>query len=683
VKEKEKKLTSRGRRFSDSEIKSLVQGFQAFTGPKEEFCRAQGVTKTTVYRWIKAGRAEGASRKRKSKGGNPLEGKAGAKPSPEARKEAVEAFLKSGAGYEDFAKIWGVSSKSLRKWRKIYDEKGAQALEFGTYGRGRKRGRKGSSPHLKSQIVLVQKENPSFGLKKVRDFLYRFRGLSASTATVRKVVKEAELPRAPVQPKKRKRSSDKIRRFERAKPMQLWQSDITSFVLTRHSQRVYLTVFMDDHSRYVVAWSLQSRQKSELVIDSLLMGIQRFGKPEEVLTDQGRQYFSWRGKSDFQKLLDKEGIRHVVARSHHPQTLGKCERFWETVGQEFWERAKPQELEETRIRLGHFIAHYNHFRPHQGIDGMTPADRFFGVESEVRKALEATLTQNELRLAVGDQPRTPVFLVGQIGDQPVSLHGESGSLLIQTPNGVVQRLEYSQFGQASSLNTPVSETPVKGNVENVELNSATSDTPTTELQRDDRENNAIEEREKNEDQNAHLSSSSPEIPVGMGNSFPEGASASDGFVSDGILDGASHEKADCRKTESSSDSNLATVTASDLRYGSRTADSTEDALSNEKLVSRSLERSEASSRPDYEIGKAGSDPTTTDRVVERDAELRGHEIDERNSGEIARSSSTSAIGESPVSGRDDLRSECKTSQEGASTESGEENVESDTDGRQP
>ena len=55
--------------------------------------------------------------------------------------------------------------------------KGAQALEFGTYGKGRKRGRKGSSPHLKSQIVLVQKENPSFGLKKVRDFLYRFRGL--------------------------------------------------------------------------------------------------------------------------------------------------------------------------------------------------------------------------------------------------------------------------------------------------------------------------------------------------------------------------------------------------------------------------------------------------------------------------------------------------------------------------
>ena len=71
---------------------------------------------------------------------------------------------------------------------------------------------------------------------------------------------------------KRKRSSDKVRRFERASAMQLWQSDITSFVLTRHSQRVYLTVYIDDHSLYIVAWSLQLRQKSDLVMDSLLMG---------------------------------------------------------------------------------------------------------------------------------------------------------------------------------------------------------------------------------------------------------------------------------------------------------------------------------------------------------------------------------------------------------------------------
>ena len=106
--------------------------------------------------------------------------------------------------------------------------------------------------------------------------------------------------------------------------MDLWQSDITSYVLRRQGRRVYLTVFLDDRSRYIVAWNLMTRQTSALVCDALLDGITRFGKPNEVLTDQGRQYFAWRGKSAFQKLLEREGIRHVVSRAHHPETLGKC-----------------------------------------------------------------------------------------------------------------------------------------------------------------------------------------------------------------------------------------------------------------------------------------------------------------------------------------------------------------------
>jgi transposase InsO family protein len=77
-----------------------------------------------------------------------------------------------------------------------------------------------------------------------------------------------------------------VRRFERARPGELWQSDITSFLLTRHRQRVYLTVFLDDHSRYIVSHSLRTRQTSDLVTETLLDGIARFGKPKEVLTDQ-------------------------------------------------------------------------------------------------------------------------------------------------------------------------------------------------------------------------------------------------------------------------------------------------------------------------------------------------------------------------------------------------------------
>ncbi|MFO0981642.1 MAG: DDE-type integrase/transposase/recombinase [Planctomycetota bacterium] len=151
---------------------------------------------------------------------------------------------------------------------------------------------------IAQEILRIKRRFPLFGLRKVRDYLLRFVGIRVSKSRVRSTLAAAGV--APtVITRKRHRSSDAVRRFERARPGELWQSDITSFVLTRHSQRCYLTVFLDDHSRYVVSHSLRLRQTSELVTETLLDGIARFGKPEEVLTDQGRQYFAWRGKSEF------------------------------------------------------------------------------------------------------------------------------------------------------------------------------------------------------------------------------------------------------------------------------------------------------------------------------------------------------------------------------------------------
>lgn len=660
---KEKKPRSGKRKFSDSERRKILREFRAHKGPKDEFFRAQGINASAVYRWLKeakekkAGKADSVAR---PKVDGPSSGKVQERFF--ARKNAVEAFLKSGSTLKEFSKVWGVSHNSLARWCKIYEERGAKGLESGIYGEGKKRGRKGSSPLLKAQIVAVQTDNPNFGLKKVRDFLFRFRGVKASTGTVRKTIVAAKLPRAPVRAKKRKRSSDKVRRFERAKAMQLWQSDITSFVLARHSQRVYLTVYMDDHSRYIVAWSLQLRQKSDLVMDSLLMGIQRFGKPEEVLTDQGRQYFSWRGRSDFQKLLDKEGIRHVVARSHHPQTLGKCERFWETVGQEFWERVKPQELEDTRERLGHFIAHYNHFRPHQGLDGMTPADRFFGLAVEVRQAVEATFAQNELRLAVGEAPRSPVFLIGQIGDQPVSLHGESGTLVVQTPQGGTQRLEYSSFGHAAALPRDPTLIQPKGSIDvGIKLPASSSD-------RNSETGRESSEGEKTASAATEAATGSDPVAVGVGNGCREGTSSSDGRGADGVLDGSVEQAGDSHTPGTSHGSRLAAVPAGDLGYGSRIDPPTEEPI--EKSPDSSRGRSEEAPAPNHGVRESGCSPAAPDHDPSRNADHSGSDVTPGSSGEG-----------DPVGGPTAEREGCKTSQEGPSTQEELENTDDDIPGR--
>ena len=368
---------------------------------------------------------------------------------PEERRRTVEAFEKAGLTQQDFAKTYGISPFTLSCWRKAYAAKGPKGLERLSSGPVKRRGRAPLALAKREAILAVQREHQTFGLKKLRDFLARFRALRVSTGSVRKTLRAQGIPPIAVR-RRRRRSFGPPRRFERSRPNELWQSDITYLQVPWSRGPLYLVAFMDDFSRYVVSAGIHTHQKQEIVIEAFTEGSLRFGKPKEVLTDQGRQYFTWRGKNDFQRLLDREGVRHVVARAHHPQTVGKCERFWETVQEEFWEvaSAKVRDLADARVRLGHFLAHYNHFRPHQSLEGMTPADRFFGAQNAVRAALEGAMDRNEYRLAVDEAPRKPLFLVGQIGDQPIALHGEKGRVVIEMPDGTRREMALEDLGVA-------------------------------------------------------------------------------------------------------------------------------------------------------------------------------------------------------------------------------------------
>ena len=354
---------------------------------------------------------------------------------PEERRWALEAWRKSGLSAETFARQWGLSTPTLHEWKRAYDRDGPKGLEHPA-ATGRPKGAKPLAAPVAAEIVATKRSFPDFGLRKIRDYLARFAGLRVSTGGVRAVLRREGVPQTEAAPRRgRRRPRPAVRHFERARPGQLWQSDFTSFVLARSGRPVHLIVFMDDMSRYVVAWHLDHSATAAIAKNTLRAGIDRWGKPEEVLTDQGPQYHAWRGKSAFRRLLEREGIKPVLSRSHHPETLGKCERLWESIGRELWDRTHPRDLDEARERLQHYVHHYNHFRPHQGIGGLVPADRFFGVESEVREAIERSISKNELRLALGERPRKPVYLVGQVDGEVVSVHGERGRLVVATKDG--------------------------------------------------------------------------------------------------------------------------------------------------------------------------------------------------------------------------------------------------------
>ncbi len=404
--------------FTPEERATLLRQFHSSGLKYAEFAREHNINANCLKNWLWIEARPDVAHKRYS---------------ATEKKKILESFLSSGMTKDQFAKTWGVSSGTLIEWLRRYEEQGSDGLMNKPRGKNDKRLGSKIPMTVQSEIISIKKKEPTYGIKKIKHWLYRFRGVKVSANSVRKTVVNEGLPLV-VKKKKKKRSSEKVRRFERAKPMQLWQSDITQFILGSHSMRVYLTVFMDDHSRYIVGWRLQTRQTADLVMDAFKDAMVRFGKPQEVLTDQGRQYFAWRGKSELEKYLEKEGIKHVVSRAHHPQTLGKCERFWETVSNEFWTRAKPQDLEEARARLKYFIDHYNHQRPHQGLDGQVPADRFFGIAAEVREAVEKSVVENSLRLSLGELPKPPAFLIGQVGEQRIAFHGTTGSFILTHEN---------------------------------------------------------------------------------------------------------------------------------------------------------------------------------------------------------------------------------------------------------
>jgi transposase InsO family protein len=220
----------------------------------------------------------------------------------------------------------GVSGETVGRWVRNYRRDGEAGLSTKPRGKGRRL----PSP-VRQKIVELKRSNPLFGIKRISQVLKRAFFLSASPETVRKTLHDSSLIKSP--PKKRQCNITRPRFFERSTPNQLWQTDIFTFRLGGHY--AYLIGYIDDYSRYVTGLELFRSQTGHNVIEVYRRAAGEYNPPKEMLTDNGRQYTSWHGKSRFEGELKKDKIHHIKSRPHHPMTLGKIERFWKTIYLEF------------------------------------------------------------------------------------------------------------------------------------------------------------------------------------------------------------------------------------------------------------------------------------------------------------------------------------------------------------
>jgi transposase InsO family protein len=307
----------------------------------------------------------------------------------------------------------GCNQDIIRRWTKAYEERGEAGLRKGVVSAGNR----GKLPKpVRAKIVEIKKREPLFGVKRISHLLKRAFFLSASPETVRQTLHSESL----IIPSRKKHHPNitRPRFFERSTPNQLWQSDIFTFRLG--GRYAYLIGFIDDYSRYMVRLELYRTQTADQVLEVYRRAIGGYGVPKEMLTDRERQYTNWRGSTRFEREIGKDRIRHIKSQAHHPMTLGKIERFWKTIYEEFLIRAQFGSFEEAQERIRQWVQYYNHKRPRQGIGGLCPADRYFEIQAELHKTMERGIADNVLEMALRGKPREPFYMVGRmVGEETV------------------------------------------------------------------------------------------------------------------------------------------------------------------------------------------------------------------------------------------------------------------------
>jgi putative transposase len=224
---------------------------------------------------------------------------------------------------------------------------------------------------LMKEIDATYLDNPSYGSRSMTAVLASS-GWSVNRKRVQRLMRLMNI--AGVTPK---RSTSKpspghrvfpylLRNVAILHPDQVWSTDIT-YVPLRNGF-VYLTAVMDWYSRYVLSWKLSNRLEGSFCLEALDEAL-RHGKPEVFNTDQGSQFTS---AAFVYRLL----VRAVaVSMDGRGRALDNVfiERLWRSVKyQEVYLRdyATVADVEEG-LRL--YFAKYNHERPHQSLDNLTPA----------------------------------------------------------------------------------------------------------------------------------------------------------------------------------------------------------------------------------------------------------------------------------------------------------------------
>jgi len=238
---------------------------------------------------------------------------------------------------------------------------------------------------LLRRIDELHLEHPHAGSRHLRDLL-RQEGIRIGRERIRRLMRRMGLVAVAPKPNTSKPApGHKIYPYLlRGVPIdrvnQVWSTDITYIPMPRG--HLYLVAIMDWHSRRVLAWRVSNSMDTRFCVEALKEALARFGRPEIFNTDQGSQFTA----EAFTGVLLEHGVPISMDGKGRATDNAFIERLWRSVKYEnVYLYGYSDRFTLTR-GLDKYFRWFNQGRPHQGLDGKTPDEVYFGSSITFKQA---------------------------------------------------------------------------------------------------------------------------------------------------------------------------------------------------------------------------------------------------------------------------------------------------------